>query len=129
MGITSTGSSLGDSTDGYVTPNPEVYNAVADPVDHEADTSTLSPKEAPRHDKYAAENEGPGAERVVPYTPTGGNPSYPQDQAEGFETAEPEAEVADAPEAQAEAAPEAEAEPEEGVLNPAGIPAPPETEG
>lgn len=52
------------------------YHAVQDPEVHEADTSSLSPKEPPRHDRYADENTGdPTPERVVPSTPTNANPS------------------------------------------------------
>lgn len=45
---------------------------------------------------YTVPRHGPGAgdaaERVVPYTATGANPSYPQDREPGFEEAAPEVE-------------------------------------
>lgn len=126
MGITGTGSSLGNSTDGYTTPNPEVYNAVADPENHEVDPEGLNPKEVPRHDKYAMENTGEEPERLVPYTATGANPSYQEDRASGIGEPDPDvpaeanelvdvtepAEVVEVDEAEpdGEAAPAAEAE-------------------
>lgn len=44
--------------------------------DIEIDPATLNPKEVPRHDRFASENSGVVAERVVPHTPTNANPSY-----------------------------------------------------
>ncbi len=124
--------------DGHVTP-PNFYNPVPDPdLDkHEIDEDTLGAKEVPRHDSYAQENLGePSPARLVPYTPSGGNPSYPGDKTPGFGD-EPDApeRVEEAPDGEAcadaetveastgDQPAEAEAvEAEEGVLNPAGIP-------
>lgn len=95
--------------------NPDyTFNPVADPVDHEMPTDDLHRLEVPRHDRYAEENSGVTAERVVPYTPTGANPSYPQDVEAGFEEA-----PAEVPEAEPVVA-----EPEP-VPGPADIPPPP----
>lgn len=68
--------------------NPDyTYNPVPDPVDPEMPTDGLHPMEVPRHDRYASENSGVVAERVIPYTATAANPSYPQDAEPGFEAA------------------------------------------
>lgn len=63
-------------TQGHTTDH-SVYNAVADPREHEVDPDTLNPKEPPRHDRYADENSPwPTPERVVPSTPTNANPDF-----------------------------------------------------
>lgn len=70
-----------NSTDGYTTPNPEVYNAgVGD-----GDQMQRSDGPDPRHPAgtVGEVNNNPPAERVVPYTATGANPSYPQDALPG----------------------------------------------
>lgn len=80
------------------------------------------------------ENVNAEAERVIPYTPTGANPSYPQDVEAGFEQAaveeiEEAEETGDGGETQTQAEAPAEAEPDgapEAVLTPADIPPPPE---
>lgn len=97
------------------------YQAVLDTTEYDVDPAGLSNMVKPRHGLSASENSGEIAERVVPYTATGANPSYPQDADSGFENAE-----APAPEPEPAPAAKAEPEPEVEELNPAGIPAPPD---
>lgn len=72
---------------GYVAPEDGYqFNPVlSDPEAHEMPTDDLHRMELPRHNRSAEENNGLTAERVIPYTPTGANPSYPQDAEPGFE--------------------------------------------
>lgn len=105
------------------------YQFPIDTVDHEMPPNA-DPMVVPRHDKYAAENSGAVAERVVPYTATNANPSYAEGEM-GIGEADPGPVLDPVEEVPAEPAPDAppaepapgEAVPEPG---PADIPAPPE---
>lgn len=52
------------------------YNPVMDTVDHEADTSGLSDKEVPRHDRYASENSGFVPDVILPGGVTNAHPDW-----------------------------------------------------